>query len=204
MSRPTKSSGRFTRAALTWAGSSLVLLMASACASGEADAPEPADVIGFAPGEDFKLANYAPIAEYFEALAAASDRMRLEQIGESTRGVPLYLAAISTPELEQGAGGAMAQERQSVRRSREKRCNELKGFGLPAAETLLKAWPCARRGVRRRAAVRGGAGRLPVAAPGAASIGQPLSRVPLLSQSPHKPGPVLPLRRDRCDQPMKF
>lgn len=62
------------------------------------DAPTPADVIGFAPGEDFKLAGYAPIAEYFEALAASTDRMQLEQIGESTRGQPLYVAAISTPE----------------------------------------------------------------------------------------------------------
>jgi len=60
--------------------------------------PQPADIIGFSPGEDFKLANYAPIAEYFEALAASTDRMVLEQIGESTRGVPLYVAAISTPE----------------------------------------------------------------------------------------------------------
>ena len=60
----------------------------------------------------------------------------------------LACAAISTPELEQGASDAMAHERKSVRRSREKRCNELKGFGLPVAETLLKAWPCARRGGR--------------------------------------------------------
>lgn len=66
--------------------------------------------------------------------------------GGGAQGRWLACAAISTPELEQGAGGAMAQERKSVRRSREKRCNELKGFGLPAAETLLKAWPCARRG----------------------------------------------------------
>ena len=67
MSRPTKSSGRFTRAALNWAGSSLVLLMASACAPGETDAPQPADVIGFAPGEDFKLASYAPCLIYVVA-----------------------------------------------------------------------------------------------------------------------------------------
>jgi len=63
-----------------------------------AQIPSPADVIGFAPGEDYKLADYAPIAAYFEALASSTDRMRLEQIGESTRGEPLYLAAISTPE----------------------------------------------------------------------------------------------------------
>jgi hypothetical protein len=63
-----------------------------------AQVPEPAEIIGFAPGEDYKLANYAPIKAYFEALAASTDRMVLEQIGESTRGEPLYLAAISSPE----------------------------------------------------------------------------------------------------------
>lgn len=63
-----------------------------------AQVPTPADVIGFAPGEDYRLAPYAPIATYFERLAASTDRMVLEQIGESTRGEPLYLAAISTPE----------------------------------------------------------------------------------------------------------
>ena len=63
-----------------------------------AQVPAPADLIGFAPGEDYRLANYAPIKAYFEALAASTDRMVLEQIGESTRGEPLYLAAISTPE----------------------------------------------------------------------------------------------------------
>jgi len=73
-------------------------LFAQACAPGDSSVPQPADIIGFSPGEDFKLANYAPIAEYFEALAASTDRMVLEQIGESTRGVPLYVAAISTPE----------------------------------------------------------------------------------------------------------
>ena len=38
------------------------------------------------------------VRSYFETLAASTDRMVLEQIGESTRGVPLYVAAISTPE----------------------------------------------------------------------------------------------------------
>ncbi|MDH3206032.1 MAG: M14 family metallopeptidase [Gemmatimonadota bacterium] len=63
-----------------------------------AQVPTPADIIGFAPGTDYKLSPYGPIAAYFEALAASTDRMVLEQIGESTRGEPLYLAAISTPE----------------------------------------------------------------------------------------------------------
>lgn len=78
----------------------VIAFCAAVFAGGTAHAqiPTPADVIGFAPGEDFKLANYGPIAAYFKALAAATDRMVLEQIGESTRGQPLYLAAISSPE----------------------------------------------------------------------------------------------------------
>ena len=64
---------------------------------GAGDVPTPAEIIGFAPGEDYKLTNYDGIRAYFEALAASTDRMVLEQIGESTRGEPLYLAAISSP-----------------------------------------------------------------------------------------------------------
>ncbi len=77
----------------------LAPLLAAAAPSGlTAQVPTPADIIGFAPGEDYKLAAYGPIAAYFEALAGATDRMVLRRIGESTRGEPLYLAAISTPE----------------------------------------------------------------------------------------------------------
>ena len=65
---------------------------------GGGDVPTPAEIIGFAPGEDYRLTNYDGIKAYFEALAASTDRMALERIGESTRGEPLYLAAISSPE----------------------------------------------------------------------------------------------------------
>ncbi len=74
------------------------LLMATCVSPLLAQVPTPADIIGFAPGEDYKLAHYGPIAAYFEALAESTDRMVLEQIGESTRGEPLYLAAISSAE----------------------------------------------------------------------------------------------------------
>jgi len=77
---------------------SLGLLAALAPGSTAQGVPAPSDVIGFAPGEDYRLANYGPIASYFEALAVSTDRMILEKIGESTRGEPLYLAAISAPE----------------------------------------------------------------------------------------------------------
>jgi hypothetical protein len=94
--RPAGSGLAIRRTTRYLAGSLAVLVLSSS--PGSAQVPAPADVIGFAPGEDYKLAPYGPIADYFEALAAASDRVMLEQIGESTRGEPLYLAAISSPE----------------------------------------------------------------------------------------------------------
>jgi hypothetical protein len=59
--------------------------------------PAPRDVLGFTPGEDRRLADYASIAEYFRRLAAASDRVRLEEIGRSTLGRPMLLAVVSSP-----------------------------------------------------------------------------------------------------------
>ena len=76
----------------------LALLLAFAAPAAGQRIPTPTDVIGFAPGEDYKLAAYAPIVAYFEALDAATDRLTLHQIGESTRGEPMYIAVISTPE----------------------------------------------------------------------------------------------------------
>ena len=75
-----------------------MLLTLTACTQGSSKVPNPAETIGFPPGEDYKLARYDAISSYFEALASSTDRMVLEQIGESTRGEPLYLAAISTAE----------------------------------------------------------------------------------------------------------
>ncbi|MCZ0933666.1 MAG: M14 family metallopeptidase [Gemmatimonadetes bacterium] len=79
----------------SWIGAALIA-GCSAGGGGAADVPLPAEIIGFAPGEDYKLTNYDGIKAYFEALATSTDRMLLEQIGESTRGEPLYLAAISS------------------------------------------------------------------------------------------------------------
>jgi len=63
-----------------------------------AEVPAPADVIGFAPGTDYKLARYEAIAGYFRALDEASDRVAVEPIGESTLGKPLLLALISSED----------------------------------------------------------------------------------------------------------
>jgi hypothetical protein len=60
--------------------------------------PEPADVLGFNPGDDRKLASWSQVVTYFEALAKASDRVKFETLGQSTLGKPFVMATISAPE----------------------------------------------------------------------------------------------------------
>ena len=60
--------------------------------------PAPEDVLGFRPGDDRKLASWAQVVTYFQKLAAASDRVRFEEIGKSTMGAPFVYATISAPE----------------------------------------------------------------------------------------------------------
>src|SRR5256885_163801 len=60
--------------------------------------PAPEDVLGFRPGDDRKLASWAKVVEYFQKLAAASDRVKFEEIGKSTMGAPFVYATISSSE----------------------------------------------------------------------------------------------------------
>ncbi|HBB95249.1 MAG TPA: hypothetical protein DC054_07640 [Blastocatellia bacterium] len=60
--------------------------------------PAPADVLGFTPGDDRKLASWAKVVEYFRKLAASSDRVKFEEIGKTTMGAPFVYATISAPE----------------------------------------------------------------------------------------------------------
>ena len=60
--------------------------------------PAPADVLGFVPGDDRKLASWNQVLQYFAALAKASDRVNFETLGKSTMGKPFVMATISAPE----------------------------------------------------------------------------------------------------------
>src|SRR5215213_4770830 len=60
--------------------------------------PAPEDVLGFRPGDDRKLASWAQTVEYFRRLAAASPRVKFEELGRTTLGAPFVLATISAPE----------------------------------------------------------------------------------------------------------
>ncbi|HUD31344.1 MAG TPA: M14 family zinc carboxypeptidase [Novosphingobium sp.] len=79
-----------------------VLMAASAlglCAPALAqNVPDTKAVLGHEVGEDYYLANYEDSVRYFEALAKASDRIKLFRSGQSTHGKTYVYAVISSPE----------------------------------------------------------------------------------------------------------
>jgi hypothetical protein len=60
--------------------------------------PAPAEVLGFTPGDDRKLASWNQVLSYFDKLDRASDRVKFEALGKSTMDVPFVMATISAPE----------------------------------------------------------------------------------------------------------
>src|SRR5438132_8463483 len=59
--------------------------------------PTPESVLGHKPGDDFYLANYDESRDYFRKLAAASNRIKLINVGKTTRGLDWEIAIISSP-----------------------------------------------------------------------------------------------------------
>jgi hypothetical protein len=62
------------------------------------DIPTPASHFGFRIGDDGQLATAEAIEQYFEAVAAASDRVRLTDLGPTTDGRRTLAAIVSAPE----------------------------------------------------------------------------------------------------------
>jgi hypothetical protein len=60
--------------------------------------PSPRSVFGFDPGDDRTIIDWKQITDYFARLDQASDRVRVQTIGQSTLGRPLIAAFISAPE----------------------------------------------------------------------------------------------------------
>lgn len=57
--------------------------------------PHPREVLGFTPGDDYQMADYSQMLEYFRRLDAASDRVRLDVVGKSTQGRDLIVVVIT-------------------------------------------------------------------------------------------------------------
>lgn len=60
--------------------------------------PSPQEHFGFNPGDDYKLADYAQVTNYFKQLARESERIKLVEFGRSAEGKPMYVAFISSKE----------------------------------------------------------------------------------------------------------
>jgi hypothetical protein len=58
--------------------------------------PRPESVLGFEPGADRKLPDWAQIVEYFRRLDASTDRVRVDEVGATTEGRPFLLVTISS------------------------------------------------------------------------------------------------------------
>ena len=63
-----------------------------------ASLPTPASVLGFAPGDDRKIAGWRQITDYFARLDEASPRVLVREIGLTTLKRPLVVAFVSAPE----------------------------------------------------------------------------------------------------------
>ena len=63
-----------------------------------AQVPSPTDFFGHVVGADFKLINYSDMVRYFRAVEAASDRMQLVDIGQTSYGQRMVMAVISSPK----------------------------------------------------------------------------------------------------------
>src|SRR5688572_33078745 len=60
--------------------------------------PSPESVLGFRLGDDRTLADWTQLVGYYKALDAASDRVRVEEVGRTTEGQPFLVATITSPE----------------------------------------------------------------------------------------------------------
>ena len=60
--------------------------------------PTEKEIFGFTIGDDYKLANYTQTEKYFKVIAAASDRVKLVDIGATEEGRRQYMMIVSSPE----------------------------------------------------------------------------------------------------------
>jgi len=75
----------------------LCLVVAAAAPRVQAQIPKPEQFAGFPLGEEGKLVRWEKVVEYFHLADAASDRVRVEELGKSTLDNPFILAVISSP-----------------------------------------------------------------------------------------------------------
>ncbi len=58
----------------------------------------PKEQFGFDIGDDYRLANYTQLADYWSKLGGESERMVVQEIGKTAEGRPMLMAIITAPE----------------------------------------------------------------------------------------------------------
>ena len=77
-------------------GLALLLCAGATLPAFAAEVPPPESVLGFKVGEDRKLADWMQIVGYFKQLAAASPRVKVEEVGATTEGRPFLLVTVTS------------------------------------------------------------------------------------------------------------
>jgi hypothetical protein len=75
-----------------------VCLLAFRSALPQTKITTPKEQFGFNLGDDYQLANYTQLVEYWKKLAQQSNRMRLFEIGKTAEGRTMWMAVITAPE----------------------------------------------------------------------------------------------------------
>ena len=57
----------------------------------------PKEYLGFNVGDDYQLANYTQLAQYWRKLDAESDRLTVQEIGKTAEGRPQLMAIVTSP-----------------------------------------------------------------------------------------------------------
>ncbi|MGB9893332.1 MAG: M14 family zinc carboxypeptidase, partial [Candidatus Saccharicenans sp.] len=60
--------------------------------------PTPEEILGFKVGADYHLINYNQAIDYLKKVASVSDRIKIQEMGKTTLGRPMYYAVISSAE----------------------------------------------------------------------------------------------------------
>jgi hypothetical protein len=75
-----------------------IVLTAGALQARTGQVTSPKEQFGFELGDDYQLANYKQLTEYWKKLDAESDRMTLVDIGKTAEGRTQWMAIITSPE----------------------------------------------------------------------------------------------------------
>ncbi len=70
----------------------------AATAVAQTKVTSPKEQLGFNFGDDYQLANYTQLVDYWKKLAGQSDRMKLVEIGKTAEGRTMVMAIITAPE----------------------------------------------------------------------------------------------------------